>query len=149
MSSQNRSGPLVESQHHVINPTNPSRALDNGVEDRLHVRGRPADDPEHFGSCSLMFQSFAQFRVALLKLLEQPHIFDGDNCLVSKGLEKRDLLVGKRFDLCAPNYDNSDRDVFTKQRCGKYGPSPSLHSSSPGLRREFLGCSWRSCTWIV
>src|SRR4030095_9824251 len=37
MSSQNRSGPLVESQHDVVNPTNSCRALDDGVEDRLHV----------------------------------------------------------------------------------------------------------------
>ena len=35
---------LAESQHHVIDPTNPGGALDDGVEDRLHVRGRAADD---------------------------------------------------------------------------------------------------------
>ena len=41
--------PLVESQQHVINPTNPGRALDDGVEDRLHVCRRAADDAQHFG----------------------------------------------------------------------------------------------------
>ena len=29
--------PLAESQQHIINPTNPRGALDDGVEDRLHV----------------------------------------------------------------------------------------------------------------
>ena len=57
--------PLTESQHHVIDPTNPGRALDDGVEDRLHVRGRAADDAEHLGRCRLMLQGLAQFRIAL------------------------------------------------------------------------------------
>ena len=56
MSPQNRSVPLVESQRHVIDPTNPGGALDDGVEDRLHVRGRAADDAEHLGRCRLMLQ---------------------------------------------------------------------------------------------
>ena len=53
-----------EPEHHVINPTNPRGALDDGVEHRLHVRGRAADDAEHFGGCRLMLQGLAQFRVA-------------------------------------------------------------------------------------
>src|SRR5262249_4545676 len=54
MSPRNHSVRLVESQHHVINPTNPSGALDDGVEDRLNVRGRAADNAEHLRGCSLM-----------------------------------------------------------------------------------------------
>ena len=65
MSPRNHSVPLVESQHHVINPANPGGALDDGVEDRLHVRGRTADDAEHLGRCRLMLQGLAQFCVAL------------------------------------------------------------------------------------
>ena len=61
--------PLAESQHHIINPTNSCRALDNGVKDRLHVRGRAADDAEHLGCCGLMLQGLAQFRVALIDSL--------------------------------------------------------------------------------
>ena len=76
--------PLVESQHHVINPTNPRGALDDGVEDRLHVRRRAADDAEHLGGCRLMLQSLAQFCVALLDLLEQAHVFNRDHRLTAK-----------------------------------------------------------------
>ena len=65
MSPRNHSVPLAESQHHVINPANPGGALDDGVEHRLHVRGRAADDAEHLGGCSLMLQRLAQFRIAL------------------------------------------------------------------------------------
>ena len=72
MSPRNHTVPLVESQHHVINPTNPRGALDDGIEDRLHVRRRAADDAEHLGRCRLMLQGLAQFCVALLEFLEQP-----------------------------------------------------------------------------
>ena len=99
MSPRNHSVPLAESQHHIINPTNPGGALDDGVEDRLHVRGRAADDAEHLGRCRLMLQGLAQFCVALLEFLEQPHVLDGDDRLVGEGFEKRDLFVGERTDL--------------------------------------------------
>ncbi len=56
--------PLTQSQHHVIDPTNPRGALDNGIEHRLHVGGRAADDAEHLGGRRLMFQRLAQFCIA-------------------------------------------------------------------------------------
>src|SRR5262245_64413431 len=81
MSSCNQSVPLAESQIHVIDPTNPGRALNDSVEDRLHIGGRAADDAEHFGCRRLMLQRFAQFCVALLDLLKQPHVLNGDHGL--------------------------------------------------------------------
>ena len=80
--------PLAESQHQIINPTNPRRALDDRIEDRLHVRRRAADDAEHLGRCRLMLQRLAQFCVALLQFFEQPHVLDGDHGLVGKGFEQ-------------------------------------------------------------
>ena len=88
MSPRNQNVSLPESQHHVINPTNPGGALDDGVEDRLHVRGRAADDAEHLGRCRLMLQGLAQFCVALLELLKQPNVLDGDHGLGGEGFEK-------------------------------------------------------------
>ena len=69
MSPRNHNVALVKSQHHIIDPTNPGGALDDGVEDRLHVRRRAADDAEHLGRRRLMLQRLAQFRVALLNSL--------------------------------------------------------------------------------
>ena len=74
MGPRNHSVTFAESQHHIIDPTNPGRALDYGVEDRLHVRGRAADDAEHLGGCRLMLQGLPQFCVALLDFFEQPHV---------------------------------------------------------------------------
>ena len=99
MSPRNHSVPLAEPQHHVIDPTNPRRALDDGVEHRLHVRGRAADDAEHLGCRRLMLQGFAQFRVALLEFFEQPHVLDRDHRLIGEGFEQSDLFFGERTNL--------------------------------------------------
>ena len=39
----------------------PRRALDDGIEDRLHVRRRAANNAKHLGRCRLMLQRLAQF----------------------------------------------------------------------------------------
>src|SRR5688572_10483367 len=87
MSPWNRNIAVTKSQHHIINSTNPRRALDDSVEHRLHVRRRAADDAEHFGRRRLMFQSLAQFRVAFLNLFKQPDVFDGNYSLRREGFE--------------------------------------------------------------
>ena len=102
MSPRNHSVPLAESQHHVINPTNPRGALDDGVEHRLHVRGRAADDAEHLGGRGLMLQRLAQFCVALAEFFEQPHVLDGDHRLVGEGLDEIDLPLGERLNKVTP-----------------------------------------------
>ena len=98
MSPWHPSVTLAESQHHVIDPTNPRGALDDGVEHRLHVRGRAADDAEHLGRCRLMLQGLAQFCVAFLNLLEQPHVLDRDHSLGCEGLHEIDLSLTERLD---------------------------------------------------
>src|SRR5262245_18985677 len=91
MSTRNHRVPLAKSQHHIINPTNPRGALDDGIQDGLDICRRAAHDAEHLGRSRLMLQCLAQFRVALLKLFEQTHVLDGDDRLVGKGFEKFDL----------------------------------------------------------
>ena len=109
--------PRAKSQHHIIDPANPRRALDDGVEHRLHVRRRAADDAEHLGRRRLMLQSFAQFRVALAEFVEQPHVFDGDDRLVGEGFKKSDLFVRERTNFGAANKDGPNRNSLAKQRC--------------------------------
>ena len=113
MSPRNHSVPLVESQHHVINPTNPSGTLDDGIEDRLHVRGRAADNAEHLSRSSLMLQGLAQFCIAFLQFLEQTHVLDGDHGLVSKGFEESDLLISEWTDLRTMDRNDPNRITFS------------------------------------
>src|SRR5215470_898036 len=110
---------FAQSQNDVIDPANLCGALDDGVEDRLHVRRRAADDAEHLGRCRLMLQGLTQFRVALLDLLEQSHVLDGDDGLVGKGFEKGDLLFGERTDLQTSNEDRSGGNASSEQGRGK------------------------------
>src|SRR5690348_2659237 len=103
MSSHNRRVSLVKSQHHVINPTNLRRALDDRIENRLHICWRAADDAENLGRRGLMLQSFEQFCVALLDFFEQAHVFNGDHGLVRERLEESNLFVRKRPDFHTAN----------------------------------------------
>src|SRR6266508_2431747 len=93
MGPRNHEVIFVESQHYVIDPTNPRRALDNWVENRLHVRRRAADDAEYFGSRRLVLQRLAQFGVALLEFFEQPHILDREERLICECFQEGDLFV--------------------------------------------------------
>ena len=120
MSPRNHNVPLAESQHHVIDSTNPSGALDDGIEHRLHVGRRAADDAEHLGRRGLMLQRLAQFRIALLEFFEEPHILDGDHSLISESFQERDLLLGEGANLHAADTNGADRNPLTKQRSTKH-----------------------------
>ena len=123
MSPRNQTVPLTESQHHVINPANPRGALDDGIEHRLHVRRRAADDAEHLGRRRLMLQRLAQFCVALLDLLEQPHVLDGDHGLSRQRFQAVDLLLGERADLHAADMNRPDGNSLAQQRRGQHRPN--------------------------
>src|SRR5262249_16860875 len=56
MSSRSQNVSVAEPQHHIIDPTNFSGALNDRVEHRLHVRRRAADDAKHLGRRRLMLQ---------------------------------------------------------------------------------------------
>ena len=56
---------LAKPQHHIIDSTDPGRALNDGVEDGLYVRRRAADDAEHLGRRRLVLQCLAQLCVAV------------------------------------------------------------------------------------
>src|SRR5215831_10808942 len=88
MSARNHAVALAQSQNNIVNTANLSGALDDRLEHWLHVRGRAADDAEHFGCCRLMLQSLAQFRIALLDLLKQAHVFDGNHSWSAKVLRR-------------------------------------------------------------
>src|SRR5262245_52380788 len=118
-----------EPQHHVIDPTNPRGALDDGIEHRLHVGGRTADDPEHLGCCGLMLQGLAQFCVALLDLFEQTNVLDGDHGLISESLEKSYLFVRKGLNFRAPNENRSNRKTLPEQWRTDDRPGPVADSS--------------------
>jgi hypothetical protein len=114
MSARNHSVALAESQNNVVNTANLSGALDDRAENRLHVRGRAADDTEHFRRRGLMFQSFAQFGIAFLQFSEQPDILDRDDSLRGKNFKQLYVPFRKWPDFLSPNNDYADRNSFAK-----------------------------------
>src|SRR5215470_10105911 len=109
MSAPSHNVALAEVQPQVINPTNSCCAFYDGVEHRLHVGGRAADNTEHLGGSCLMLQGFTQFCIALLDLREQPHVFYGYNGLVGESFKQLDLFLGKWANLHPTNHDRPDR----------------------------------------
>jgi hypothetical protein len=59
---------FAQPQHHVINPTNSCSAFNDGIEHRLHVRRRAADNAEYLGCSCLMFQRFGELTLAIFQL---------------------------------------------------------------------------------
>src|SRR5262249_37026216 len=112
MSPHNHSVSLAESQRYIINSTNPRRALCDGIENRLHVGRRTADNGENLCCCRLVLQGLAQFCIALLKLFEQPHVLDGDHCLICESLEQLYLLVREWANFHATDRNRSNRGIL-------------------------------------
>src|SRR5260370_12268581 len=76
--------------------------LNKRVQNGLQIEGRAADDLEHIGGGGLLLQRFPQ-------LVEQARVLDGNDGLIGKGLEKRDLLISKRIDDGTAKDDRPDR----------------------------------------
>ena len=69
------------------------RRLGQRIEHRLQVEGRAADHLEHVGCSRLLLQRLAQVVGALAQLVEQPRVFDRDDGLSGKILNKIDVLL--------------------------------------------------------
>src|ERR1051325_9188787 len=109
VSARNNGVFLTKPQHDIVNATYSCSTLHDGIEDRLHVRGRAADDAQHLGCCRLMLQRLAQLGIPLLQLFEQPHVFDRDDCLVGKRFYECDLVSRERFYLAPPHAKPTNR----------------------------------------
>src|SRR4030095_8432526 len=150
MSRQNHKVPRVQPQVHIINPTNPGRAFDNGVEHRLHVRRRPTDDAEHFRGCRLMCQRLTQLCVALLDFFEQPDVFDGDDRLIGEGFDESDFFFDERINYRSTYENCSNRNTFAHERDSKLGSITFSYSAilnearklSRSHRQQILNMNW-------
>ena len=82
---------IVDKAVHGRRPAidDPVRPLRNRLEHRLHIVGRAGDHLQDIGRCGLPLQR-------LLRLVEQPHVLDGDHGLIGKGLQQFDVMWGKR-----------------------------------------------------
>ena len=61
-----------------------------------------------------MFQSLAQFCIALAEFFKQAYIFDCDNGLVGEGFEQSDLFFREWPDFSPSDIDTSYRKSFSQ-----------------------------------
>ena len=94
----------------------------HGVKDGLDVGGRSGNGAQDGPGRGLLFECFAQFAVAGLNLLEQPHILDGDHRLVGEDGEQLDLLLGERPHFKTANDEGANSLLLAQQWHCKYGP---------------------------
>src|SRR5262245_60505960 len=77
-------------------------------ENRLEVQSR-ADGLTDRAQGSQFPDRLCQLACPRLQFLKQPHVLDGDDRLVGKGFEQRDLIISERTDLLAADRNNPDR----------------------------------------
>src|SRR5262245_14589883 len=75
----------------ISRSTQSTRTARNDIEHRLHVGRRTRNDTKNLTGSRLPLQ-------CLLRLVEQPHVLNGDDGLVGEGLEELDLSVRERLD---------------------------------------------------
>ena len=89
--------------------------FDQGVEHRLQVEGRAADDLEDVAAAVCCCRDSLKSR-ARLHLVEQPHILDRDHGLVGEHLQQADVLFAKRAGRDTGDGDDADGLAVVHQR---------------------------------
>jgi hypothetical protein len=112
---------LVDLQVAEIGLADAGCVLQHGLEHRLELAGRSADDLEHLGGRGLLLQRLGELAGARLDLVEQPHVLDRDHRLVGEGGDQVDLLLRERLDPGAGQEQHADRGSLAQQRNAERG----------------------------
>ncbi|MET4792231.1 hypothetical protein ABIF64_004409 [Bradyrhizobium japonicum] len=90
------------------------------VEHRLQVECRAADGLEHVADRGLLLKRLAEIVGALLHLVEQPRVLDGDRGLIGKALLQRHFVVGEGRNVVAVDDQRADRLAVEPQRRARH-----------------------------
>jgi hypothetical protein len=99
------------------------------------------------GCRRLLLQCLGEFARPRLLGLEQPHVLDGDYCLVCEGLDQLNLPVAQWAHISAPDEDRADGLAAPKEGHTKRGVPTGAQRSLTTLR--VLVRLGLSTTWIV
>src|SRR6266481_8673270 len=101
-----------------------NRALNDRIENRLHIVRRARNDSQDLAGGGLPAERLCQVAVAGLQLLEQAHVLDGDDGLVGESLKEGDLLIGEGPKLGSVDRNRPNGYALTQQRCRDEGTNP-------------------------
>jgi hypothetical protein len=103
----------------LLGVTEQGSAFDDRVEYGPEAGRGAADDGEDLGHGGLLVEGFGDLAVAVLELVEEAGVFDGDDGLVGEGLEKSNLTIGEGVDPESRACDvPDDRSVPTSRTSG-------------------------------
>src|SRR5215472_14891818 len=91
--------------------TEPDGVLRYCIEHRLQIESGAADYPEHLACGDLLLQRFAEVGGALVQLVEEPPVLDGDDGLIGKGFNQRDLAGGEGAHLVTVDHEYANQLV--------------------------------------
>ena len=101
----------------------------DGVEDRLHVRRRPADHTQDLRRRRLLLEGLGDLSVGLserpvllLQLGKEPHVLDGDHRLVREGLQQVHEMIRERAGLGAGDGNGPDELPIAQHGHGQPAP---------------------------
>src|SRR5712692_6932145 len=94
----------------------PCRVLNQRLQDRVKIEGRAANHLEDFARRRLLVQRLREVAVSPLEFREQTHVLDGDDRLISEGLQQFDLPIAERKDSAPPHPHQPEGRAVSKQR---------------------------------
>ena len=104
--------PIQTEENSIFRITQARGVLRDSIQHGLEVCRGATDNPEDLAGGGLLFEGLGELAVALLDLVEQTDVLDGDDGLVGEGLEQGDLLVGERANLRPTQHDRADRNAL-------------------------------------
>src|SRR5262249_13875243 len=117
----------------------------DGLEDRLDVGGRGADDAEDFARRRLVVEGLAEVTVAGNQLLGQPVLLDCDGRLDGEGLKQRDLPWRERANLQSAKRDDTEDRVSERR-----GATSIVLTRVAGMSGYWVrAIAFRSRTWMT
>ena len=94
------------------------------IEHRLHVTWRIRYHAQDLTDCSLLLQRLGEIVGALLNVLEQSNVLDGNHRLVGESGHQIDLLLAEWVHLVAGERKDADRRPVTQERHAEDGSEP-------------------------
>ena len=121
----------------TVGASEASRVRDDRGQHLLEVERR-GDGLADLAERTLLLDRLRQLARALLQLLEQAGVLDGDDGLVGERLQQRDLMLGERTYLVTTDGRSADRPSLPNQRNGQRCPVAELYFGQGAAHREFL-----------
>src|SRR5262245_39015379 len=129
-------GTLGTEQNAEVGLTNSNCVCQHCFKHRREIARRRADDLEHVGSGGLVLQRLAQIVRSLTQFFEKARILNGDDSLIRKCLDERDLLVAEYLRLKVSDANSADDPVVSHHRSEDGGTEAKLTRELLGRQRH-------------